>query len=207
MDAAQQTVDTLTVASDSNVIVLDDAPSIASGTGSSIVTDLSLIADFDDLYAAVSVRTSIRASAPSAGGIRYSPWSDWSYWANDRGDRWTDTNANGQYDTGEPYVDVNGNGRFDPPAGCPIRSAPTTTPVGTPCPGDPTRIAAVYPAGTSETYADTNANGVWDAGESFLDIDGDGTWTADLGGHPTGGCWPPGHPCLQPGEQCLGTGS
>ncbi len=76
-----------------------------------------------------------------------------------------------------------------------------------PCPGDPTQLAAVYPAGYPEPFRDINGNGSWDPGESFTDLNGDLTWTADLGGQPTGECYPPGHICLQPGEVCLPMGS
>ena len=97
-----------------------------------------------------------------------------------------------------------GNGIFDDIVGCPI-PPPPTPPIGPPCSYDPSKIAAVYPAGHAEAYNDANSNCVYDAGESFIDINRDGTWTADLGGHPTGGCFPPGHMCLS--ELCPGTGS
>ena len=65
---------------------------------------------------------------------------------------------------------------------------------------------------SDEPYRD--ANGSYDAGESFTDTNSDGTWTADLGGVPTGLCFPltlgnppAPHPCLQPGDVCLGRGS
>lgn len=67
--------------------------------------------------------------------------------------------------------------------------------------------AAVYPPGHPEPYTDTNGNGSWDRGEPLNDINSDSIWTADLGGVPTGQCFPSGHVCLQPSEVCLAMGS
>ncbi|MYI28051.1 MAG: hypothetical protein F4064_08150 [Acidimicrobiales bacterium] len=137
------------------------------------------------------------------------PWTDALNGDYDPGEQFVDL-GNGQWDSAEPYTDINSNGQWDPPVGCPI-PGPPTTPVNTnPCSHDPSLQAATYPAGHAEPYTDSDGNGSYDSGEPYTDINGDGAWTGDLGGYPTGFCFPvttPPHPCLQPGALCLGTGS
>ena len=109
--------------------------------------------------------------------------------------------VNGRYSAWSAFGAASAAATATDSTGCP------TPVVHQPCTGSPSLLAAVYPAGHPEPYTDANRNGVWDPGEVFIDLDGDLTWTADVGGVPTGDCWPPGHVCLQPDEVCLPMGS
>ncbi|MDE2988880.1 MAG: hypothetical protein OXT70_12635, partial [Chloroflexota bacterium] len=156
----------------------------------------------DQISARVRASAAARRSASNAYGTTWStwsafgPWSVWIQWTNSNGDLWTDTNGNRRYDSGEPFTDTNSNGIYDPPASCPLLPVSALPPVTlSNCP-DPTDTPAYYPAGHAEPYVDANGNSSYDSGETFTDINRDGTWTADLGGHPTGVCYPPGHTCL-----------
>lgn len=156
-----------------------------------------LIASFDAVSSAVTVRTAVRASASNAYGTswspwsQWSPWSDWSYLGGDRGDAWDDTIQNGRWDPAESFsepfseaawpqtvwpADEDGNkisnwltaSEYDPPLGCPVPEPPTGPPVDPGCPAD-------------NDPADFTLRG------------------------PRGRCWPPDHYCAT--NECWGRGS
>jgi hypothetical protein len=100
-----------------------------------------------------------------------------------RGEPFFDTNGNGVRDAGEPFVDMNGNLTYDGPgdsyidtngngvwdSGEPCKDAFTNAPKGGTCNTDTTgTIAGFY-------------NHVFDHGEFYVDVDGNGKWTAPNG--------------------------
>ena len=139
------------------------------------------IATFDKI--SVQVQTRTRQRTYNAITRLYSPWSAWGPWS---------AHAEAAHDLDHDGDEL-GNGIEDDIVGCPI---PSTPPINNPQSADPSHIPATYPPGHPEPYTDANGNGSHDAGESFTDINNDGSWTADLDGHPTGHCYPSGSPCL-----------
>ena len=81
----------------------------------------------------------------------------------------TDANGNGTWDAEEPYWDVDGDGAWTPPTS-PVSPWQAWNPADY---GDETATAA-YLAAFGEPYHDLNGDEVWDAGEAFVDRNGNG---------------------------------